>query len=173
MKNYFFLLLSLIMFFGFGEELSWGQRIFNFSTPDYLADINVQEEFTIHNIEIFNTHNFDHTPKRGLARLLEINFLYKLFWLGFCILLPIANMTIPPISKLSQKIRLPVPPLQIGIFFLVNWIIYRFSLSFLLPENETPQYYDTIFEMCEGISALIFFALSHYFYKEGRGITST
>ena len=172
-KNYFFLLLSIIMFFGFGEEISWGQRILNFSTPEYLADINVQKEFTIHNIEIFNTHNFDHTSKSGLARLLEINFLYKLFWLGFCIVLPITNMTIPPISKLLNKIRLPIPPLQIGIFFLVNWLIYKFILSFLLPEGETLQYYDTIVEMREEISALIFFALGHYFYKKGRGITST
>ena len=42
----------LLMFIFAGEEISWGQRIFDFSTPDSLAKINVQNEFTFHNIDI-------------------------------------------------------------------------------------------------------------------------
>lgn len=41
-----------LVFFAFaGEEISWGQRIFMFATPEPLAAINVQSEFTFHNIE--------------------------------------------------------------------------------------------------------------------------
>lgn len=31
------------------EEISWGQRIIGFETPDFLALSNTQEEFNIHN----------------------------------------------------------------------------------------------------------------------------
>jgi hypothetical protein len=34
-----------------GEEISWGQRIFNIQTPEKLKEINNQDETTIHNIE--------------------------------------------------------------------------------------------------------------------------
>ena len=37
------------------EEISWGQRIFNFSTPEPLRRINVQGQITLHNIEGVNT----------------------------------------------------------------------------------------------------------------------
>lgn len=34
-----------------GDEVSWGQRILNIQTPEYLSEINQQQEITVHNIE--------------------------------------------------------------------------------------------------------------------------
>ncbi|HSV94357.1 MAG TPA: hypothetical protein VLH94_00055 [Spirochaetia bacterium] len=45
-----FLLCSISMFFVAGEEISWGQRILFFSTPEILYEINTQKETTLHNI---------------------------------------------------------------------------------------------------------------------------
>ena len=42
--------LALLFIVVGGEEISWGQRLFGFGTPEGLAAINVQEEFTLHNI---------------------------------------------------------------------------------------------------------------------------
>ncbi|NLG06452.1 MAG: hypothetical protein GX559_02000 [Candidatus Pacebacteria bacterium] len=47
-----FLLLAIACFFVAGEEISWGQRIFNIETPQQLAERNTQEELTIHNIDV-------------------------------------------------------------------------------------------------------------------------
>lgn len=165
-KKWFFLLLAMMMFVGFGEEISWGQRIFGFSTPDSLAEINVQTEFNLHNIDMFSSTGFNYKPKMGFAKLLTVNFLYKLFWLGYCVLLPIAYLCIRPVYLLSQKLRLPIPPLLIGFFFPFNWIIFRMSYSFLLPANKTFQYYDTIGEIRECLSAFIFMVLGFYFFYE-------
>jgi len=165
LKNPWLLLLSIVFFISTGEEISWGQRIIGFSTPDNLNEINVQQEFTLHNIEVFNAHGFDDNEKTGFKKLLTINFLYKLFWLGYCILLPIASLTIKQILNLSNKIKLPIPPLTIGIFFLINWVMFRIILSFILPDNESIQYYDTIGEIRECCSAFIFFILSFYFFN--------
>jgi len=45
-----FLILAIGCFFVAGEEISWGQRLFNIDTPEQLAEINIQDELTIHNI---------------------------------------------------------------------------------------------------------------------------
>ena len=45
-----YILGGIAFFFAAGEEISWGQRIFGFDTPDYLLDLNRQNEFNIHNI---------------------------------------------------------------------------------------------------------------------------
>ena len=36
------------------EEISWGQRLFGWSTPEALASINEQDETTLHNLPSFN-----------------------------------------------------------------------------------------------------------------------
>ena len=46
-----YMLGALAFVFAAGEEISWGQRIFLFETPDYLREINLQGEFNLHNIE--------------------------------------------------------------------------------------------------------------------------
>ena len=38
-----------------GEELSWGQRLFDYGTPDALLDGDKQEEANVHNVRSFET----------------------------------------------------------------------------------------------------------------------
>ena len=45
-----YILGSMAMVFAAGEEISWGQRIFGFATPDFLMHLNAQKEFNVHNI---------------------------------------------------------------------------------------------------------------------------
>ena len=46
-----YILGALAFVFAAGEEISWGQRIFLFETPDYLRERSRQDEFNLHNIE--------------------------------------------------------------------------------------------------------------------------
>lgn len=43
-------LFALAALFAAGEEISWGQRLLGWGTPEALADINHQNETTVHNI---------------------------------------------------------------------------------------------------------------------------
>jgi len=58
-RNKQFLLSILYCFLGVGflfvslEEISWGQRIFGYSNPEYFSENNVQNELTIHNLNSF------------------------------------------------------------------------------------------------------------------------
>jgi hypothetical protein len=168
-RNLFFLLLTIMFFLGFGEEISWGQRILHFRTPETIREMNVQNELTLHNLVMFNTRDHSGSSKQGLSRLLEINFLFKAFTLSFGILLPLLVFHSKFISGLTRKLRIPVPPVSIGIFFLVNWFVFRLLLDYLLPGGHVFQYYDTDTEIYEFVSAFIILTISVYFYF-ARGI---
>ena len=58
--TYGLLMLSIVFFLIAGEEISWGQRIFDLATPDYLSSVNEQDE-----------HNFHNINKRFFDRLLD------------------------------------------------------------------------------------------------------
>ena len=60
-RNIFYFFLAVLFFIGFGEEISWGQRIFNWETPQIFKTINKQKETNFHNIRLFN----DHRDRRG------------------------------------------------------------------------------------------------------------
>jgi hypothetical protein len=168
-KNYFFLLLSIVFFLGFGEEITWGQRIFNYSTPAVIENINVQNEFNIHNIQLFNTHNMNGSMKTGISRLLEINFLFRVFTVLFGIFLPFVVFHLKFINNITRKIKLPVPPISIGIFFIINWLVFKVLLTSLWPLGHDFQYYDTMGEIFECIAAFVILMISHYFYYK-RGV---
>lgn len=50
----FYFIFAFGLFFVSMEEISWGQWIFKFSTPQYFRGINRQTEFNVHNIESIN-----------------------------------------------------------------------------------------------------------------------
>ena len=60
-KNLFallYLLFSAIFFFIGFEEISWGQRIFLFETPEYFGE-NLQNQTNFHNLAIINDYQND------------------------------------------------------------------------------------------------------------------
>ena len=163
--NLFYLALALLFFMGFGEEISWGQRIFGFGTPESLAKHNVQGETTLHNLEILNSNNFDSTLKTGWKKLLTVNFLYRVFCVSYGFILPLLVLLIGPIKSLVDKIKLPVPSIVLGFCFVLSWSLFKLINSVLLPAGRDPQYYDTAGEIFEFISSLIFFAIAFAFFE--------
>ena len=57
-----YILGGMAMVFAGGEEISWGQRLFGFATPDFLMPLNAQKEFNVHNI---NYAMFDSIYRNG------------------------------------------------------------------------------------------------------------
>lgn len=169
-KNIFFLLLSLLFMFGAGEEISWGQRILGFKTPEMMGELNVQKEFNFHNIELFNTADKHGGTKSGLSRLFEVNFLFRLFMMVYGIVLPFFVFHIRPIRSLTEKIKLPVPPIAIGIFFLVNWFVFRMLHVYYTGVKDEVMFVSADSEIFECLGAFILFVVSIYFYRDRRVI---
>ncbi len=44
--------LAFLFFFAAGEEISWGQRIFNIEPTDFFVDKNLQKETNLHNLVV-------------------------------------------------------------------------------------------------------------------------
>lgn len=164
-KNKWHLLLGIVFFLGFGEEISWGQQLFKFNTPKIVKEVNVQKEFNLHNIEIFNSENFNHTYKKGWRRLTEINFLFKLFCITYGICIPFLKIQSQLLSNFFKKIKLPVPEISVGFFFFFCWIYYQLILS-LLPKGKPIEYYETSSEIFEFLTSVIFFIICSTFLNE-------
>lgn len=45
-------ILGALFFFGAGEEISWGQRIFNVESPEFFKSNNAQQETNLHNLVV-------------------------------------------------------------------------------------------------------------------------
>ncbi|MCK5697291.1 MAG: hypothetical protein KAI02_03960 [Gammaproteobacteria bacterium] len=66
-------LLGLFFFFGAGEEISWGQRLFNIESSEFFHQNNAQGETNLHNLVVNDTKLNKLIFGRGLGILL---FLY-------------------------------------------------------------------------------------------------
>lgn len=128
----YFLLLALVFFLAFGEEISWGQRIFNFETPETIKEMNIQDEFNLHNLEVFHGKTTEGEDKTGIMALLTMHRLFYLAFLIYLLVIPFLHARSPWLRKLIAKFKLPVPNIWLGILFGFNLIygnILRGTLS--------------------------------------------
>ena len=108
----FFVLLGLCCVFLAGEEISWGQRVFDFGTPSALEDVNMQGEANVHNV--------------GLVRV-GLKFVAIAVGLG--------GFLVPWLAGVRR--RLPeflIPPFFLASAFLVIFL-YNFGRLVYEPEG--------------------------------------
>lgn len=110
----FLLVLSGIFFVGFGEEISWGQRIFQFETPKMLQELNDQGETNIHNLR----------PLKE-TKILAPARLFVLFWLFYCCLIPVIDKVHRRSSSFFKTVGLPIVPLRLGLLFPLTWLMMK------------------------------------------------
>ena len=157
-KNLYFFLLSCLFILACLEEISWGQRLFNVSTPQILQDANIQNEINLHNLKILNIK----IP--GFSKEINFNLLFQLFWFIFGCLTPVLYKYNNKTKYFFNKINLPVGPLVISFFFIFNYfcsrIIQFVEINYLKHQD--------IIEIKESNAALIFFLLSIWFLKRSN-----
>jgi hypothetical protein len=166
-RNIFILIIGFGLFIGAGEEISWGQRIFNYNTPEVIKERNVQGEVSIHNLEIFDSYDSQHNYKFDLKRFLTINLLSKIVFVFCGIILPFCVYHIRIVSKITTKIKFPVPPVSIGIFFLFNWIMVRIICPYFILGRPGP-YYASFDEFFEFMQSCILLTISYYFFRKWK-----
>ncbi|MFX0202890.1 MAG: hypothetical protein ACFFCW_42850 [Candidatus Hodarchaeota archaeon] len=166
-KNLFYLFLCIIFFFGFGEEISWGQRIFHLKTPDIISEHNWQSEINLHNLNMFIRKAREDQENSGLFMWFNIGRAFQAFWICYCIIIPILSEYTKKISIALDKIRLPIVPVWLGTMFAANYILSRILLK-LISNNM----YRWIIEIKETNYAFLFALVSFYFYKRMKLIIS-
>lgn len=102
------LALGAIMFVGAGEEISWGQRIFGWSTPESLEAVNAQQETNLHNLGVFS----------GLT---DMDRLFSLGWALLFVAVPLLAFAIPRVRRVLVRL-VPVAPLWLAALFVANFL---------------------------------------------------
>jgi hypothetical protein len=122
-RNVWFLLLGILFAVCLGEEVSWGQRLIGFSTPESIQANNFQGEFNLHNLNFFERRYGD---KGFWAVMRDVGRMFAIFWFVYGIVLPISLKLSGRLRRFVQYIRLPVMPLTIGVFFLINYVVFQY-----------------------------------------------
>lgn len=124
-KQLVYLGLAALFFFGAGEEISWGQRILGFQTPESLTEVNRQEEFNVHNLTVLETN-----------KLLDADRLFDMFWFLFAVFTPALALVVPPFRRFAGRF-IPIVYWGIGLLFLYNYlwaklakVIFRTAYTF-------------------------------------------
>jgi hypothetical protein len=110
LKLLVYLGLAFLYFFGAGEEISWGQRIFHIQEPAELAKENVQHELNIHDLAIFENNEW-----------LKSDNIFTVFWLAFAVLIPFGSFVWKRFREFAEKFT-PIVYWGIGALFLFNYL---------------------------------------------------
>lgn len=152
-KNYFYIFFSVLFFVGFGEEISWGQRLMDLEAPQIFQEINKHKETNLHNLKIFG---------KGMLRP---DIWFFIFWFSYCLILPAMNKYSLESRNYMVRIGFPVPPLWIGYLLLVNITIYCIPQLFPSDWPQT-QKYKAFLEIMESNAAFIFSVLAFHELKK-------
>src|SRR5687767_344157 len=113
--------LALALFVIAMEEISWGQRLFGFATPETLAELNWQSEFNFHNV--------------------QTDLSETLYYFGaavFLILLPLLRDLLPlpvashPLLALAPRRSVALVSAPVAIFNYGHWNLLPIQLTILL-----------------------------------------
>jgi hypothetical protein len=165
-RNVFYGLLAFLFLVSCGEEISWGQRIFGWSTPESLMEMNAQQETNFHNIWLFQSYNEDGSSKSFMELFLNMGRLYTIFWMLYCVLVPIVCSISVQFKKLINLIGIPIVPLWISAFFILNYVTFYGTISIFDSELSETNRINEVKEAFQAVGFLLFSFYSLSLYKK-------
>jgi hypothetical protein len=105
--------LAFVFFFAAGEEISWGQRIFNFGTTGYFDTNNLQHETNLHNLEVGGIK---------INKLIFSQLMAVIFGFYFIFLRPLAAK-ISVVNRLVNLFHVPIPRWNHVIAMIISIIL--------------------------------------------------
>ena len=126
----FHVLMVLGLFFGFGEEFSWGQRIFSIESNDFFLNHNSQDEINIHNLRIKGVNINQLIFSYGFSIIFGVYFLFLL----------IGYKKNKLIKSIVDKLGIPLPKIKHSLFFVGLSIII-----FIIPDDKKWELWECLF----------------------------
>jgi len=145
--RWIYLILCLFCFWVSGEELSWGQRIFNFSIPDFFLRYNDNQSANLHNLFVF-------APWEDEITLTV--------YLGWGIFLPAVLFNWPKLASYFDRNNLPAPYPELAIGLAIG-LLAEFYPAFMLKD-----YAEYAYEVVELFFALSLFWVGWYYFNQLR-----
>ena len=191
LKSAMLIACALVFLVGAGEEISWGQRIFGWDTPDALGEVNQQNETNFHNM---NSGFFNILVYRSnvLFVLVATVFVFLKQHEVLDVAMPkistICIFAIPPFYQSGQEFSFHFSHLQyLALFPLIYYLLkkergvetvipivtvvavvsieaihVKFSYLFSFPDNTAAEYREFLFAL-----ACLFYAY-YIFYMEKK-----
>lgn len=166
-KKYKFIpfVFLFVCFISLGEEISWGQRIFNIEVPESIANANKQSELNFHNLYILSGGStWSHFFKTGEFDYRQIIDAQNLFRIGFVIFFAF----FPLMTKFNfgAKILFSIgyyKPEKYFTLFIWSFIVFTFYIKI----GKTSEYVNDMQEIRE-MSYALFIAMYLFgmFYSE-------
>jgi predicted membrane channel-forming protein YqfA (hemolysin III family) len=102
-------LLGLLFVFFAGEEISWGQRIFNIETPEWFEKKNAQKETNLHNLRV------------GGVKINKLIFVYGmgLVLLTYWFVITPAYRKNARVARVMDALGAPIPQKHLVIAYVV------------------------------------------------------
>ena len=119
--RWFFAMLAVACSYVFFEEISWGQRIFGFDTPDFLKSRNLQGEANVHNL-------FTGPHKTLLKDMISVAVAIAL--VGYGLVYPVLKDLGWRVALWCDRIGVAAPPLILSPFFTIAAYFELKPLSF-------------------------------------------
>lgn len=136
------LFLTVLFFFGAGEELSWGQRIFNVESSEFFLENNAQGETNFHNLVVGETK----INKLIFSQLLGLTLI------TYICIFPWVSLKVNWVRDLADRFAVPIPRLIHIVSCLLMALIYVLEL---MPSSKKG-------EMLEFGNCFIFFMILLY-----------
>ena len=136
--NFGLLSYSLVLFFGFGEEISWGQRIFGIQSPSFFSENNFQGEINIHNMMVMGV---------DLNRWIFTYVLVLIFTFYFLIT-PIMYYKNKFPKTIVNRFSFLIPNYLYSSIFLFTTLIINLNLAEKVSEVWECSFAVTIFFIC-------------------------
>ena len=105
--------LGFVFVFGLGEEISWGQRIFGWKSPEFFYLYNSQGETNLHNL-VFGSFKVNKTI---------FGLLLGIFVVLYVAILPFLYRASTKVRTLVNGLALPLPRLIHLFFYLLLFVI--------------------------------------------------
>jgi hypothetical protein len=105
--------LALLFFFAAGEEISWGQRIFNFETTGFFESNNLQHETNLHNLVIGGVK---------INKLIFSQLMAVVTGFYFILLRPLA-FKVGAINRLVHLFHIPIPRWNHVIALIISIVL--------------------------------------------------
>ena len=113
-RRWWLLILALGCLGVAGEEINWGQSLLDYETPEFLAHTNIQQEVSLHNLELPGL------PGRHWSN----DILWGITLLGGAVL-PIALLASARFRRMAWRWDIPLPPWISQSYFLAAALIPR------------------------------------------------
>lgn len=148
LQAFWAVLFGVGCFFIAGEEVSWGQHLFNFEVPAHIAAQNFQQEFNIHNSKLIQSSNNAWSS------------LFMKVLLAYLLIFPLCVVAFPSIYQYFNWLNLPIPSIYIALIALLallgNYVNFKVVYGATMAEDQfrVGEMMESLFQGCLLIVAI-------------------